>query len=74
MESTTGGGGIKAWGGQHGDFSSTGGSFYYTVASGDIDTGVVAIRLQANTASAVNKTLTASATNPLQFAVQNIGQ
>lgn len=68
------GSGVESW---VGDallaYVRIGGSFWYTLVSGDISSGTVTLRLRYRTGSASDKTLFATADNPLQFRAKNLG-
>ena len=65
--------GVAAWGGTTGVTFPVGGSIFYTVVSGDIATGSVAVKLRAKCSSATSSTIDAS-DPPLHFWVKNHGQ
>lgn len=65
--------GVAGWHGIPSVYGVIGGPAYLMVAAGDIANGLVAVRLKVRVTTAGTKTLTASATNPLMFAVKNLG-
>jgi hypothetical protein len=69
---TTTGDGTPAWFGFGGQNTVCGIPVRYTVQAGDISNGQVTFRLRART-GAGNRIIQASATDPFQFAVENIG-
>jgi hypothetical protein len=64
--------GVQAWLGPASASGNAAGTVFYTVASGDIDGGNVTLRLRYRTTAATNKTLNASANQPLQHSVVNL--
>ena len=66
--------GVAAWWGRASNVVKAGGAAHYTIVSGDLVSGSVALRLRYKTSTATNKTLFASTALPLQFSVKNLGQ
>lgn len=67
--------GVRAWGSAANEPTDVGGTQLYTVQSGDIRTGgVVKVRLIAWLSSAGSRTISASSSVPIHFAVINYGQ
>jgi hypothetical protein len=64
--------GVQAWLGPASASGNAAGTVFYTVASGDIAGGNVTLRLRYRTTAATNKTLNASADQPLQHSVVNL--
>ena len=65
--------GVAAWLGASGVITGVGGSVMRTITSGEIFSGQVTVRLMLRSDSAASKTLIATAADPLQFSVRNIG-
>lgn len=65
--------GVPGWVGPSGALTPIGGSVMYELVSGDIDTGVVTLRLRYQTSTATNKTLEAGTDYPLMWWVRNLG-
>lgn len=63
--------GVGAWAGFSGFACAVGGSIIRQVAAGDLSGGNVTLRLRYRTVTALNKTLFASAINPLSFMAHN---
>lgn len=68
------GDGVGAWTGFASVFQPCGGSIKYTVVSGDIANGLVTFRLRGWCFAATAKNLRATADDPLNWYVVNIGQ
>lgn len=64
--------GVSGWWGGANQYSAVGTAIQYVVQAGDISGGVVTLRLRYRTETAANKTLYASADNPLQWSVVNL--
>lgn len=66
--------GVPGWFGTSGVYSAISGSAFLTVQAGDIVNGLVTVRLLAHAEGTTPaKSLTATATDPLTFAVKNLG-
>lgn len=65
--------GVRAWYGLGGVAYGVGGSVMNTLVAGDISAGTVTLRLRFRNAAAGNRTLYASADEPLQFSAKNLG-
>ena len=66
-------GGILAWRGLSSRFEFMGGSFFRTLAAGDISAGTVTLRLRGRTGTLANKTLFATTDTPLEYWARNHG-
>lgn len=67
--------GIAGWANRSSAAADVGGSVFYTVQSGDISSGNVAVRLRYTTnSSGATKIFASTSVGPLFFAVANLGQ
>lgn len=66
--------GIPAWMAINGAVTSIGGNFYYTVVSGDISSGNVALRLRSKNSAATGKSHLATADSPFVWVARNLGK
>jgi len=65
--------GILSYRGIGSRFEPLGGSFFRTLAAGDISAGTVTVRVRYRTGSAANKTLFATTDNPFEYWIRNHG-